>query len=199
MIAKIYGIIDLIGDDYIIVNVNGIGYLIFVSYKTISLLPKKGNSISLIIHTYFHQDNIQLYGFINNEEKIWFCILINIQGVGKRLALIILSYMTTQDLLHLFDTNNISTLCDIPGIGKKLSTRIVRALQDQSKTIYSKLDLKQSSLSNFTNIYFQDAVSALVNLGYGKLEASFAVRKVIRNKNNSLQNIIKLGLKELMK
>ena len=229
MIAKLRGIIDFIGEDNVIIDVNGVGYLVFASRRTLSMLPAKGGDAGLMIETHVREDHIHLYGFADNAEKQWFSLLTTVQGVGAKVALALLSVLTPTDLLRALAAQDTTALCRAPGIGPKVATRIVGELKDKA----AKLNLgpvaapttpapeadkpatksKKSSKSGADvnvaatpavpviddSVVLSDAVSALVNLGYGRSEAFGAVGKAAQQAGDdkSIDTLIRLGLKEL--
>ncbi|MEQ8286720.1 Holliday junction branch migration protein RuvA [Thalassospira sp.] len=229
MIAKLRGIIDFIGEDNVIIDVNGVGYLVFASRRTLSMLPAKGGDAGLMIETHVREDHIHLYGFADNAEKQWFSLLTTVQGVGAKVALALLSVLTPTDLLRALAAQDTTALCRAPGIGPKVATRIVGELKDKA----AKLNLgpvaaptvpapeadksasksKKSSKSGTDvnvaaapaepviddSVVLSDAVSALVNLGYGRSEAFGAVGKAAQQAGDdkSIDTLIRLGLKEL--
>ena len=231
MIAKLRGIIDFIGEDSVIIDVNGVGYLVFASRRTLSMLPAKGGDAGLMIETHVREDHIHLYGFADNAEKQWFSLLTTVQGVGAKVALALLSVLSPTDLLRALAAQDTTALCRAPGIGPKVATRIVGELKDKA----AKLNLgpvaasapvteaaapaKAASKSKKTSkssddesgdtasvepivddgVVLADAVSALVNLGYGRSEAFGAVGKAaqLAGEDKSIDTLIRLGLKEL--
>lgn len=231
MIAKLRGIIDFIGEDSVIIDVNGVGYLVFASRRTLSMLPAKGGDAGLMIETHVREDHIHLYGFADNAEKQWFSLLTTVQGVGAKVALALLSVLSPTDLLRALAAQDTTALCRAPGIGPKVATRIVGELKDKA----AKLNLgpvaapapvteaaapaKAASKSKKTSkssddesgdtasvepivddgVVLADAVSALVNLGYGRSEAFGAVGKAaqLAGDDKSIDTLIRLGLKEL--
>lgn len=231
MIAKLRGIIDFIGEDSVIIDVNGVGYLVFASRRTLSMLPAKGGDAGLMIETHVREDHIHLYGFADNAEKQWFSLLTTVQGVGAKVALALLSVLNPTDLLRALAAQDTTALCRAPGIGPKVATRIVGELKDKA----AKLNLgpvaapapvteaaapaKAASKSKKTSkssddvsgdtasvepivddgVVLADAVSALVNLGYGRSEAFGAVGKAaqLAGDDKSIDTLIRLGLKEL--
>lgn len=232
MIAKLRGIVDSIGEDSVILDVNGVGYLVFASRRTLSMLPPKGGDAGLMIETHVREDHIHLYGFADNAEKQWFALLTTVQGVGAKVALALLSVLSPTDLLRALAAQDTTALCRAPGIGPKVATRIVGELKDKA----AKLNLgpvaapasptpepekagKPSaktgkSVKQTENVsadtaasepvvddgaVLADAVSALVNLGYGRSEAFGAIGKAAQQagEDKSIDTLIRLGLKEL--
>ena len=227
MIAKLRGIVDFIGEDSVIIDVNGVGYLVFASRRTLSMLPQKGGEAGLMIETHVREDHIHLYGFADNAEKQWFALLTTVQGVGAKVALALLSVLSPTDLLRALAAQDTTALCRAPGIGPKGATRIVGELKDKAAklnlgpvaapvatgaptaTTSSKKSAKQAKGDGSDavgmepvvddGVVLADAVSALVNLGYGRSEAFGAVGKAAQQAGDdkTLDTLIRLGLKEL--
>ena len=226
MIAKLRGIVDFIGEDSVIIDVNGVGYLVFASRRTLSMLPQKGGDAGLMIETHVREDHIHLYGFADNAEKQWFSLLTTVQGVGAKVALALLSVLSPTDLLRALAAQDTTALCRAPGIGPKVATRIVGELKDKAAklnlspvaapaapepakpTKSKKSDKSSADVSVDTapvepvvddSVVMADAVSALVNLGYGRSEAFGAVGKAAQQagEDKSIDTLIRLGLKEL--
>ncbi|RCK42483.1 Holliday junction branch migration protein RuvA [Thalassospira profundimaris] len=226
MIAKLRGIVDFIGEDSVIIDVNGVGYLVFASRRTLSMLPQKGGDAGLMIETHVREDHIHLYGFADNAEKQWFSLLTTVQGVGAKVALALLSVLSPTDLLRALAAQDTTALCRAPGIGPKVATRIVGELKDKAAklnlgpvaapaapepakpTKSKKSDKSSADVSVHTapvepvvddSVVMADAVSALVNLGYGRSEAFGAVGKAAQQagEDKSIDTLIRLGLKEL--
>ena len=217
MIAKLKGIIDTIGEDYCIVDVNGVGYLVFASSKTLSRLFK-GEGATLLIETIVREDSISLFGFADAWEKEWFSTLTKVQGVGAKVCLSILSVLTPVQLAQAISAQDKSSFTRASGVGPKLAARIVTELKDKIVTIPIVDSIKDMEMS--TNItpneeaesyatsvaalnatenpmMTEDAISALINLGYQRLEAYKAVNKAaLENPNADTSALIKAALKE---
>jgi Holliday junction DNA helicase RuvA len=208
MIGKLIGLIDSVFDDKLIINVSGVGYLVFVSSKTADELKKtdKEKAISLIIETSVKEDAIELYGFISEIEKSWFLELTKVQGVGNKMGQKILSYLSIQEIANALITSDVKTFTKISGIGPKLASRITTELKDSAKKIGVGNDIIFNVNSNLTTDNFKldnigvDAVSALENLGYKKFDC-LRVIDAIREKNSAitLENLITSSLRELSK
>lgn len=219
MIAKLRGIIDTIGEDYCIIDVNGVGYLVYASSKTLSRLIK-GNQFSLLIETVVREDSISLFGFYDAWEKEWFLTLTKVQGVGAKVCLSILSALTPSQLAQAVSAQDKASFTRASGVGPKLAARLVTELKDKIVTIPTELtmrnDLQQSapeaevSATEETAAYedaiagrienpmkLDDAISALVNLGYQRLEAYQAVNKAnAADPDADVAKLIRLALKE---
>lgn len=200
MIGKLRGVIDQINNDQILLDVNNVGYLISVSSRTIQDLPKDGSIASLLINMQVKEDSMTLYGFLHDSEKEWFLKLISVKGVGPRLALAILSSLTSDQISATIYSKDISSLNRISGIGKKIAERIITELKDvniQNLPFHTSNNTKENNENKIPNI-LEDAVSALANLGYNRSDSYNIATKILRNKDNAtLSDLIKLSLKEL--
>ena len=212
MIGKISGIVDEIGEDFAIIDVMGIGLIIFCSTKTLAEIKLIKNSqshdsikISLITETIIKEGSIELYGFLRKIEKIWFLELHKVQGVGSKMALKILSSFSIEELAQCLISGDIKSFLKISGIGTKLANRLVTELKDSPKKL--GIDLSSFNLDD-KNIEFlnnhqeisNDAVSALENLGYRKLDCLKIINLIIKNNPEiTLESLITNSLRELSK
>lgn len=189
-----------INKDYVIVENNKIGYKIFTSGATMSEMPKSGEEIMLYLEQIVREDFIGLYGFINKEELEMFKLLLGINGVGSRAALSLLSISRVNNLKYAIITEDEKHICRAPGIGKKTAGRIILELKDKLKKedmiIGKEEDGYFNTSDNSCNINLNEALGALLALGYTEKEAESAIKKA--NKEDSLENIIKGCLKVLM-
>ncbi len=214
MIAKLSGLLDSVSLDHLILDVNGVGYLVFGSRSTLSKLPEKGGTVSLYIETQIREDAFNLYGFADKAEQEWFKLLISVQGVGAKAALAILGVVPVDQLGFAIASQDKAAITQADGVGPKLATRIVTELKDKVDKIEisaedfaasgTKMDVQAAGAtdtSGGSSSIDNDAVSALVNLGYGRTDAFAAVRQA-REKSNDNQpedvgTLIRLALKEL--
>jgi holliday junction DNA helicase RuvA len=177
MIAKLAGIVDSVGEDGAVIDVGGVGYLAFCSTRTIALLPPVGSPTRLLIETHVREDHIHLYGFIDTAERDWFRLLTTVQGVGARLALSILSAVTPEDLSLAIFAQDRAVLARADGVGPRLAARIVNELKDKVSGLATTP--AQSGAPARAAVAdggpAADAVSALVNLEWGRAEAFAAV------------------------
>lgn len=203
MIGKLRGIIDSYGEDWVIVDVGGVGYQVHCSVRTLQSLPAVGEMASLAIETYVREDAIRLYGFASDLEREWFRLLMTVQSVGTRVALAILGVLKPGDLATAIALQDKASLTRAPGVGKKVAERIVAELRDKAPA-YSSADPALVNLQ--TDLAEQrapqavaDAVSALVNLGYAQIQASAAIATASRSAGDAAntETLIRLGLKEL--
>lgn len=199
MIGKLKGIIDFIGDDHLIIDVSGVGYLVFASSRTLGSIGEKGAAAQLFIETHVREDHIHLYGFASQEEKQWFGILQTVQGVGAKLSLAILSALAPAEIANAITLQDKSTLNKVSGVGPKLAVRLLTELKDKVGALpTSAIQAVAKNSCGSEKSVINDAVSALTNLGITKLDAFVAVNKVA-NDDMPLSEIITKALKEVAK
>ena len=205
MIGKLKGIIDSYGEDFIVLDVNGVGYLVQCSARTLQELPGVGQPIALSIETYVREDQIRLFGFRTDVEREWFRLLQTVQGVGAKVALSVLGTLKPADLASAIAMRDRAMVARTPGVGPKVAERIVTELKDKAPA-FADLDPAVIRLSGAIEdrrapTPVVDAVSALVNLGYGQPQAAAAVAAAARNAGEGADTarLIRLGLKELAK
>jgi holliday junction DNA helicase RuvA len=205
MIGKLKGIIDSYGEDFIVLDVNGVGYLVQCSARTLQELPGVGQPITLSIETYVREDQIRLFGFRTDVEREWFRLLQTVQGVGAKVALSVLGTLKPADLASAIAMRDRAMVARTPGVGPKVAERIVTELKDKAPA-FADLDPAVIRLSGAIEDRrapqpVVDAVSALVNLGYGQPQAAAAVAAAARSAGEGADaaRLIRLGLKELAK
>lgn len=207
MIGKLIGKIDSITQDKLILNVNGVGYNVFASGKTLNSLSKD-QPISLIIETIVREDHIHLYGFQNEIERDWFNELCKVKGVGSKVALKILSSITINDIILAISSADKAHFSTVPGIGPKLALRIVSELKDSVAKVGNVFEVSSSVTSNkkeenqdiSNNKLLADAVSALENLGYKRMEVYKIVsQNISENPGTTLENLITNSLRKISK
>ena len=197
MISYIKGRLEIKSKDYIVVDVGGIGYKIFMSETAINEL-EKGTEVKVFTYMRVREDDISLYGFLNNEELVTFELLISVGGVGAKSAITILSNITPSKFALAVITNDVNTLKKLPGIGAKTAARIILELKDKMKTEQGIEESKNEEikeaivLDNKAN----DAVEALCVLGYTRKDVEKALSNINTNKL-TVEEIIKQGLKYL--
>ena len=203
MIAKLKGIIDSYGEDFIVVDVNGVGYQVHCSARTLQALPAQGEPVTLAIETHVRQDQIRLFGFQSDVEREWFRLLQTVQGVGTRVALSVLGTLKPADLANAVAMRDKAMVARAPGVGPKVAERIVTELKDKAPA-FTDIDPAVIRLSGAVDEKrapqpVSDAVSALVNLGYGQPQAAAAIAAATRNAGEGADaaRLIRLGLKEL--
>ena len=205
MIGKLRGVVDSYGEDYVILDVNGVGYLVHCSARTLQELPAMGQGATLSIETYVREDQLRLFGFMSDVEREWFRLLQTVQGVGAKVALSVLGTLKPADLATAIAMRDKAMVARAPGVGPKVAERIVTELKDKAPA-YAGLDPAVVRLSGAVEEKrapqpIADAVSALVNLGYGRPQAASAVALAARSAGEGADaaNLIRLGLKELAK
>ncbi len=199
MIAKLTGILDYIGADAAIVDVGGVGYLVFASTRTLGQL-QPGAAARLLIETHVREDHIHLYGFTDAAERDWFRLLTTVQGVGAKVALAILSAVAANDLTLAIVAQDKAMLARAEGVGPKLAARIVNELRDKvgGMALAATNAAAPAPAANDPGVT-GDAVSALVNLGYRRAEAFGAVAAASRRLGGDakVDALIRAGLQEL--
>ena len=203
MIGKLKGIIDSYGEDYVILDVGGVGYLVHCSARTLQELPATGQPATLSIETYVREDQIRLFGFLTDVEREWFRLLQTVQGVGAKVALSVLGTLKPADLASAIAMRDKAMVARTPGVGPKVAERIVTELKDKAPA-YADVDPAVVRLSGALDDKrapqpVADAVSALVNLGYGQPQAAAAIAAAARSvgEEADVSQLIRLGLKEL--
>src|SRR5947209_14687310 len=171
MIGKLKGIIDSYGEDFIILDVNGVGYLVHCSARTLQELPATGQPATLSIETYVREDQIRLFGFMSDVEREWFRLLQTVQGVGAKVALAVLGTLKPADLASAIAMRDRAMVARTPGVGPKVAERIVTELKDKAPA-YAGIDPAVIRLSGAVEDKrapqpVADAVSALINPGHG--------------------------------
>ncbi len=205
MIGKLKGTLDSHGDDFVIVDVGGVGYVVHCSARTLQALPAAGEAVTLSIETHVREDQIRLFGFESDIEREWFRLLQTVQGVGAKVALSILSTLKPADLATAIATRDKAMVARAQGVGSKVAERVVTELKDKAPA-YTSLDPAVVRLSGAIDERrapqpVADAVSALVNLGYGQPQAAAAIAAAAREAGEGAETakLIRLGLKELSK
>jgi holliday junction DNA helicase RuvA len=205
MIGKLKGIIDSYGADYVILDVGGVGYQVHCPARTLQALPAPGEAATLSIETHVREDQIKLFGFLTDMDREWFRLLQTVQGVGAKVALSVLSTLKTSDLATAVAMRDKAAVARAPGVGPKVAERIVTELKDKAPE-FAALDPAVIKLSGALEERrapkpVMDAVSALVNLGYGQPQAAAAIAAATRNAGEGADTavLIRQGLKELAK
>lgn len=199
MIAQLTGELAHRSPEQIILDVAGVGYRLQIPLSTYYALPETGK-VQLRVHTHVKEDAIQLFGFLTEAEKDLFALLISVSGVGPKLAITILSHSPTDELAMALCQGDVARLTAIPGIGKKSAERLVLELQDKAArfAVEGTLSTPKSLQSGDTNRH-EDALSALINLGYKETLARKALKNLQIAPGNSLEEILKAALKILVK
>lgn len=200
MIAKLTGLIDLIAEGFVILNVGGVGYRVFCSAKTVSKLPPLGNTASFFIETQVREDHIHLFGFYDATEQQTFNLLTVVQGVGAKVALGILSALSPNEIQMAVMTGDSKAFTRAPGVGPKLGIRLVTELKGKLGALGKNETLTSLSVGDTPRETeaLSEAVSALVNLGYARTEAGMLVAKVFKlNPDAKTGELIRMVLKEI--
>jgi Holliday junction DNA helicase RuvA len=203
MIGKLKGAIDSYGEDFVVLDVHGVGYVVHCSSRTLQNLPRPGEAEQLSIETHVREDVIRLYGFRSDAEREWFRRLQTVQGVGARVALGILSALDPAALATAIATGDKGAISRGPGVGPKLAARIATELKDKAPG-FADVDpalvrLSESVEHRSAPPPVSDAVSALINLGYAQAQASAAIVAALKQAGEEAEakTLIRLGLREL--
>jgi Holliday junction DNA helicase RuvA len=199
LIAKLKGVVDTIDADSAIVDVGGVGYLVSASARTLRELAA-GDEVTILVETIVREDAIALYGFLETAERDWFRILTTVQGVGARVALSILSTLSPDEIARAIAAQDRATLSRPAGVGPKLAARLATELKDKAAAFgVAPLGKGVEAPAMPAGSINEDAVSALVNLGYKRVEAFGAVARVTQRlgADARLDAVIRAGLQEL--
>jgi Holliday junction DNA helicase RuvA len=202
VIAKLRGTVDSIGEESAVIDVNGVGYLVSASARTLRDLVA-GGAASLLVETIVREDAIALYGFLETAERDWFRILTTVQGVGARVALSILSTLSPQEIARAIAAQDRASLSRAPGVGPRLAARLATELKDKAAAFGVAPAAPHAGgtapVPAATGSVNEDAVSALVNLGYRRVEAFGAVARATQRlgADAKLDAVIRAGLQEL--
>lgn len=204
MIGKLKGVVDTIGEDHLILDVHGVGYLVHCSSRTLQKLPGTGEAAMLAIETHVREDMIRLYGFRSEAEREWFRLLQSVQGVGAKVALGILTVLEPGEVAQAVASGDKAAIARGPGVGPKLAARIISELKDKAPA-FTPIDpslarvAQAGSEEGAAPSAVADAVSALVNLGYPQMQASAAVAAAMKSagEDATTQVLIRQGLREL--
>jgi Holliday junction DNA helicase RuvA len=200
VIGKLTGQVDTVAGDHLILDVGGVGYVVHASGKTLGRLGGRGTAASLLIDTHVREDAISLFGFVDTIERDWFRALLNVQGVGAKVALSILSVLAPDELARAVAAQDKAAVARANGVGPKLAQRVVSEMKDKAGGIaLGTVAVAGGDAPVAADGPLNDAVSALVNLGYRRAEAYGAVTKVMQKQGaqTALNELIVHGLKEL--
>jgi len=208
MIAKLTGILDLTTEESAIIDVAGVGYMVFCSSRTLDALSGgalsignggSGKQVSLSIETHVRDDHIHLYGFADEVERDWFRLLTTVQGVGAKVALAILSALSPQEIADSIMGEDKATLTRAQGVGARLAVRILAELRDKAAELSVVRRVDFGATSTDEPVTAHDAVSALVNLGYRRGDAFGAVAQAAQQLGSdaTVEALVKAGLREL--
>lgn len=201
MIASLTGRLIFKAPSHITLDVHGVGYEVFIPLSTFYALPDLNEAVSLSIHTHLREDALQLFGFSTPTEKEAFVLLTGVSGIGPKLALSVLSALSVSDLISCVQTGDVEKLATVPGIGKKSAGRIALELKDKVQRLLPTPARAVAAPAGTTDVLQEDALSALVNLGYRAAEAKDAMKRVLSAKAEPppLKDLIRDTLKELAK
>jgi Holliday junction DNA helicase RuvA len=207
MIGKLTGRVDDVAEDHLILDVGGVGYLVFASGKTLGALPPRGGAATLLTETHVREDHIHLYGFATVAERQWFRTLTTVQGVGVKMAMAILSAMAPEQILTAIVAQDKKALTVVSGVGPKLAERIVTELKSQAVKLGAAGfsipaahagATKGKKANASTGTVIEDALSALVHLGYNRSDAFTAVMRIQQAAPEAkLDQLIRDSLREL--
>ncbi|KQP36786.1 ATP-dependent DNA helicase RuvA [Methylobacterium sp. Leaf469] len=203
MIGKLKGLVDSYGEDFVILDVQGVGYVVHCSARTLQRMPAIGEAAQLAIDTHVREDMIRLYGFRSDPEREWFRLLQTVQGVGSKVALGLLSVLEPEALASAIALGDKTAVARAPGVGPRLAARLVAELKDKAPA-FAPIDPSVIALNGAVQDRsapqpVADAVSALVNLGYAPVQASAAIAAVLAGAGEGAEakTLIRLGLREL--
>ena len=200
MIARLKGVVESIDTDSAVIDVGGVGYLVSASARTLRDLAL-GASVTVLVETIVREDAIALYGFLDSGERDWFRILTTVQGVGARVALSILSTLAPDEIARAIVAQDRATLSRPAGVGPKLAARLATELKDRAASFGMAPATRGGAPSPAATggSFTEDAVSALVNLGYKRVEAFGAVARAIQQlgAEATFDTVVRAGLREL--
>lgn len=197
MIAFVKGNVEDTGDDYVIIDNNGIGYLIWMTAKEIDKVKKQQEHVKIYTYHYVREDQIGLYGFLDKDTLNMFKLLIGVSGIGPKAGLSILSSISPEDMILAIITSDEKTLCKASGVGKKLAQRIILELKDKFKNYDLTQNMSGTKVNDIASIDTLEAVGALISLGYTRIEAESAVNRV--GSSLGVEETVKQALKQLMR
>jgi holliday junction DNA helicase RuvA len=199
MIASLTGRLAFKAPTQLVLDVHGVGYEVFIPLSTYFGLPNLSENASLSVYTHVREDAISLFGFLTSQEKDAFVLLTSVSGVGPKLALSVLSALPVSDLVSAIQSADVEKLTSVPGIGNKSASRLVLELKDKVSKLYHGPASASDRSRQGQDANFDDALSALVNLGYRPQDAKEALKQVKKSHTESmmLQDMIRESLKEL--
>jgi Holliday junction DNA helicase RuvA len=199
MIAHISGILFSKNPQSVIVDINGVGYQILIPLSTFYQLPDEAERVSLHVYTHVREDTLQLFGFQTEMEKGLFLLLISVSGIGPKVALNILSGMGSEELLGAIVRNDSERIATIPGVGQKTSQRITLELKERASKLAGGIDLEPKERVRIEDKeIYEDALSALINLGYPAKAAKKAIDKAIQADDDmNIETLLKEALRNL--
>jgi holliday junction DNA helicase RuvA len=203
MIGKLKGVVDSVDEESLILDVSGVGYLVSASARTLRALPSVGEAAELLIETHVREDAIRLYGFLDAQEREWFRLLQSVQGVGAKVALGILGALSGDALSAAIAKQDRAMMARAPGVGPKLAARLVLELKDKAPAALGPADFAGAQAANerapkLTRAA-EDAILALVGLGYAQSQAAAAVARISAALGQEAETaaLVRAGLREL--
>ena len=199
MIASLKGVLESVAEESAVVDVSGVGYLVFCSGRTLANLPQPGEAVRFVVETHVREDHIHLYGFAEPGERDWFRLLTTVQGVGAKVALAILSALGPEELVQAVAAQDKAAVLRANGVGPKLAGRIVLELKDKVGNLVSATLPHAAAGSAPAGGDSEDAISALVNLGFQRTDAFGAVARAGQKlgEDAGVDALIRAGLQEL--
>ena len=200
MIGRLRGRVDGHGDNWVLIDVGGVGYMVEGSPRMMDNLPADGEAVSLAIETYVREDQLRLFGFLNEEDRSWFRLLMSVQGVGAKVALAIQGVLSGAELSQAVAAEDKALVARAPGVGPKVAQRIVTELKDKVPDAQFAVVTPQGDVSEVSKA-LGEALSALTNLGYPRAQANaglMAARAKLDDAESSVEALIKQALKELV-
>ncbi len=200
MIGKLKGLVDDTGMDWAIIDVNGVGYEVHCSPRTLAALPAKGEAVELHIETHVRETEMKLFAFTSKMEREWFRLLQTVQGIGAKVALAVLGTMSPHDLANAIAMRDKAAITKTPGVGPKVAQRLLIELKDKVPSLGPiGSGPSQVGAGPVEGLAAADAVSALTNLGYAPIKASDAIATAAREAGDkaTASELIRLGLKVL--
>jgi Holliday junction DNA helicase RuvA len=201
MIGKLYGIVDEILNDFVLLNVNGVCYQVYCSSKSLGKM-NKDDSVQLFIETHVREDQITLFGFLTQSEKNSYAKLVTVKGVGPKMALAILSSIKVSDLVMAIASGDKAAFSSVSGVGPKLAVRLINELKDKDFEVSGEISTNITQAVDLAenNETLDSAVSALINLGLSRSDAYSRSLKILNSDPEiSLSDLIRKSLKEISK
>ena len=201
MIASLTGRLASKHPGGVVIDVQGVGYDVLIPLSTYYRLPDPEQPVALTIHTHVREDAIQLFGFSTSREKDAFLMLLGVSGIGPKLALSVISSLSVEDLAAAIRNDDQKTLASVPGIGKKSAARLALELTDKVDKLGTAAGPRAAKADEPSGKLMDDALSALVNLGYKAADVKDVIKQVLadRNGDTPLQDLIRAALQELAK
>jgi Holliday junction DNA helicase RuvA len=200
MIGRLRGLVDGRGDNWALIDVGGVGYMVEGSARMMDALPADGEAVSLAIETYVREDQLRLFGFESEEARSWFRLLMGVQGVGAKVALAIQGVLSANELTQAVASEDKAMVSRAPGVGPKVAQRIVQELKDKVPEAQFAATMSRAGETSEGTKIIKEALSALVNLGYQRSQAAQALTaaQAALGDDASVEALIKQGLRELM-